>query len=120
MAPCGVSSFSRSLRLVARCVLTASSSRLVRSILLRASLLSTSICCSPIPLAADPPPPVPPPPSRSRCPHILAILGSAYCILASSTWSVASLVCARWAKMSRMTSSRSMTQMPASSSHSLC
>ena len=86
---------------------------------LRASRLSTSICCSPIPRAA-PPPPDPPPPSRSRCPHIRAILGRAYCMRASSTWSVASLVWARCAKISRITSSRSITQIPDSSSHSRC
>ena len=122
MAAHGVPCFSRSLRRVPRCFLTSANSLLHWSMRVRAKRRSTSICCSPMPRAAPPPPlpPPAPPPSRSRCPHIRASLGKEYCIRARSTCSRASRVCARWEKISRITSSRSITQILASSSQFLC
>ena len=69
-------------------------------------------------LAAGTPPE--PPPWRSRWFHMRAMRGREYCMRASSTCRVASRVRARLAKMSRMTSSRSMTHSSTSRSHSLC
>ena len=113
---------SRSLRCVARCRVTMTSSFWMASILARARRRSTSICFSPSPLAAPPPPlpPPEPPPWRSRWLHMRAMRGREYCMRASSTWSVASRVRARLAKMSRMTSSRSITHSSIRRSHSLC
>jgi hypothetical protein len=68
---------------------------------------SISSCCSPGPRV--PMPVGAPPTMRSRCDHMARSLGYVYSSWAYSTCSLASLVCARAAKISRISSLRSST-----------
>ena len=61
-----------------------------------------------------------PPPCLPRCDHARTSRGSEYSIRARSTCSLASRVWARLAKMSKITSCRSITSMPVSFSQFLC
>ncbi len=81
----------------------------------RSILWSSSIWASPSPLCVTPPPRCLP-----RCVHALLSRGNEYSSLARLTWRLASLVWARSAKTSRITSCRSITKTLPSSSQFLC
>ena len=101
-ATTGTRAAARAALREARSRLTASISFLRAAARARSSLLSTSICFSPMPL-------VRPPLCRSRWDHIRVRRGSWYSACASSTWSIPSRDAARCAKMSRISAVRSQT-----------
>lgn len=100
---------------ISRCLTTSSSSFFKRMIRVRIMRLSASSCVSPSLRCM-----APPPRWRLRWVHARFSLGRKYSCLASSTWSMASFVWALFAKMSRMTSWRSMTVIFVNFSQFLC
>ena len=114
MAQVGIGTRWRLRRWMSRCFTTLASSTfrcVMRSRTVRRSFSSW----------VSPSPPIAPLPRwRERCVQARVRRGREYSMRASATWSMASRVWARSAKISRMTSCRSMTARPDNSSQLRC